>query len=285
MLSPSDLSYFTISCQELNFTKAANQLGIAQPSLSYAIQKIEKNLGVELFIRRKEGLKLTRAGEELLSHTKNLLHQWDKIKCQVLSVHNEVHGTVSLGCPEVLAQRFLPQALHNLVNNYQKLNINLTLNVSKIITEKIIDMSLDIGIVTNPIRHLDLIIKNIANDCTTLWYNPNLVDLNNTSNILLCNQNLPQSYGIIKELNNSPIKYSRIINTDSYQLIKSLAESGCGIAIIPESMVISDKHSCLIKIKNTAEYKDEISLIYRHENKGIKSIKEVISAITNLWIT
>ncbi|ONI73236.1 LysR family transcriptional regulator [Actinosynnema sp. ALI-1.44] len=61
-----ELRYFHAVAQELNITRAAERLGIAQPPLSRAVRQLERRLGVDLFNRRDNGLVLTDAGEVLL---------------------------------------------------------------------------------------------------------------------------------------------------------------------------------------------------------------------------
>ncbi|ALG13985.1 LysR family transcriptional regulator [Kibdelosporangium phytohabitans] len=60
-----ELRYFQAVAEELNITKAARRLGIAQPPLSRAIRQLERRVGVDLFDRRDHGLALTDAGEVL----------------------------------------------------------------------------------------------------------------------------------------------------------------------------------------------------------------------------
>ena len=61
-----ELRYFIAVAEELNFTRAAERLGMAQPPLSAAIRKVERKLGVALFERTSRQVSLTRAGEVLL---------------------------------------------------------------------------------------------------------------------------------------------------------------------------------------------------------------------------
>lgn len=67
------LGYFAILAEELHFRRAAERLRIAQPPLTRAIKSLEARLGLELFDRAPNGVRLTRAGEILLEHSRELL--------------------------------------------------------------------------------------------------------------------------------------------------------------------------------------------------------------------
>jgi DNA-binding transcriptional LysR family regulator len=65
--------YFTVVADHLNFSRAAAELHLAQPSLSRQIQRLEDRLGVRLFDRTPQGARLTEAGEAFLPQAKALL--------------------------------------------------------------------------------------------------------------------------------------------------------------------------------------------------------------------
>jgi DNA-binding transcriptional LysR family regulator len=60
--------YFLALCQEGNFTRAAKRCGVAQPSLTRAIKKLERELGEPLFVRRLDRTKLTPLGREVFPY-------------------------------------------------------------------------------------------------------------------------------------------------------------------------------------------------------------------------
>ncbi|HYA22954.1 MAG TPA: LysR family transcriptional regulator [Terriglobales bacterium] len=69
------LKYFVAAAEELNFTKAAKRLGIAQPPVSRQIAQLERELEVQLFQRTKRQVQLTDAGQRFLSESRALLRQ------------------------------------------------------------------------------------------------------------------------------------------------------------------------------------------------------------------
>ena len=64
--------YFLAICKELNFTRAAKRCKVAQPSLSAAIQRLEIELGGQLFIRAPAGVHLTRLGRAVQPHLEQI---------------------------------------------------------------------------------------------------------------------------------------------------------------------------------------------------------------------
>lgn len=77
------LRYFTAVAEELNFTRAAERLGIKQPPLSAQIRQLEKELGTQLFRRRTRGVELTDAGKLLLEEAHTILKQVERAKTGV----------------------------------------------------------------------------------------------------------------------------------------------------------------------------------------------------------
>ena len=62
-MSPNDLKYFREAASTLNISRAAERLGISQPSLSLSVQRIEESLGAKVFFRSKRGLAMTQSGK------------------------------------------------------------------------------------------------------------------------------------------------------------------------------------------------------------------------------
>jgi DNA-binding transcriptional LysR family regulator len=72
-----DLRYFLAVAQQLHFTRAAETLYVSQPALSKQIRALERQLRVQLFEREPGGVRLTRAGAELMPYAEQMLGRWD----------------------------------------------------------------------------------------------------------------------------------------------------------------------------------------------------------------
>ncbi|NAX22455.1 LysR family transcriptional regulator [Vibrio sp. V39_P1S14PM300] len=91
------LKYFVAVAQTRHFTRAAEQLGIAQPPLSQQIKKLEHELGVDLFKRLSRGVELTRAGEVFYTDAVNILADAERAKAKVRQIARGENTEVKVG--------------------------------------------------------------------------------------------------------------------------------------------------------------------------------------------
>jgi LysR family transcriptional regulator, cell division regulator len=279
--SPSDLTYFLEVANTLNISRASERLGISQPSLTFSIKRLEETIGAALFIRHKRGVYLTQAGKQLFNHARKLLQQWDTIKSETLASEQNIQGYYTLGCHPSIAKYSLPFFLPSIIQQFPKIEIHLKHEISRKITEEVISLNIDLGIVVNPVRHPDLIIVKLFNDEVTLWENKGKVnDLVNPP--IICDPELPQPISILKQLKNKRRSFERIITSSSLDVIATLTASGCGVGILPKRVVMSTYPKELSKVKAAPVCNDEVCIVYRHENRHVVAIQTILSAIKKI---
>ncbi len=287
LASPNDLIYFIETANTLNLSRTAKRIGISQPSLTLAIQRLEYVIGTELFIRSKSGVALTPAGKRLLSHAKELLQLWDSVKSESLASHYEVQGKFTLGAHPSVALCILSRFLPKLLMDYPKLEIQLKHDLSRNISEDIINLSTDIGLIVNPIKHPDLIIHKLYDDKITFWHTSEKninQQIDSGEAVLIFDPDLLQTQWLLKRIHKQGIKYKRTITTNNLEVIANLTANGAGIGIIPTRVALLAYPNKLKPILKMPYYDDEICLVYRHENRRIKGVQAIVNAIKECFI-
>ncbi|GIO96806.1 LysR family transcriptional regulator [Paenibacillus lautus] len=127
-----------------SFTKAANELGYAQSSVTTQIQKLEKEYGVKLFERYGRGLRLTKSGEELLKYAVQMLDLYQQSKEKLTK---QGGGTLSIGTIDSLAAYFLPSVIHQLKQRHEDLVIRLQPDREDSIISKVREGEYDLGLI------------------------------------------------------------------------------------------------------------------------------------------
>lgn len=280
--SAAELTYFQEVASTLNLSRASERLGISQPSLSLAIKRLEQTIGVALFIRHKHGVSLTQAGKQLILHTRQLMQYWEKTKSEALASQQEIQGHFTLGCHSTIAIYLMSKFLPDLLEDHPKLEIHLKNDISRKITEQVINLSIDIGIVVNPIKHPDLIIRKLCDDEVTFWKsngNRATQDIHSKQAVLLCVPELTQTQFLLKRAKEAGIITQRIMTVNSMEVVANLTASGCGIGILPQRVAYAINPNQLKSIPNTPTYPDEICLIYRHENRNVQAIQTITDTI------
>ncbi|MRN54782.1 LysR family transcriptional regulator [Paenibacillus monticola] len=141
-----DLTYlrtFREVAKRQSFTRAAEELGYAQSSVTMQIQKIEKEYGVPLIERHGRQLRLTPPGEELLKLFVEILDLYDRSK---ETIAQQIGGTLTIGTIDSLAAFYLPPFLQQLRTRFPGLNIHLQTEQEAKLVSKIKDGEVDIGL-------------------------------------------------------------------------------------------------------------------------------------------
>lgn len=280
MPSSSDLTYFLEVAASQNLSRAAERLGVSQPSLSLSIQRLEQSVGTALLIRSKRGVTLTQPGKQLLTHARELLQKWESVKGQALASTHEIQGCYTIGCHASVALYSLGKFLPEILANHPRLEIKLQHDLSRRITESVIRMETDIGIVVNPVRHPDLMIRKLCLDEVTLWTGEgkrNVQDYRGGEGVLLVDPDLMQSQDLLKKLKKSGIQFQRTVPSSSLEVVAKLTADGAGVGILPAR--VAAVFPGLKPVPKAPSFRDEICLLYRMENKGVRSIQALSEAI------
>lgn len=145
------LNYFLAIAREENFTKAAQQLHITQPTLSRQIAQLEEELGVDLFIRSNHNIILTEDGMILKRRAQEILSLADKTKRDFLHKDENLEGVISIGSGEFLSTRCLTDCIAQFRRKHPLVRYEFYSGNAGNIRDQIERGLLDIGLMSEPI--------------------------------------------------------------------------------------------------------------------------------------
>jgi len=119
------LNYFIAVAERLSFSRAAEELRVAQPAISQQIRALERELGAQLFDRVGKRVSLTEAGRALLPHARHILGAVEAAENEVREHGSLTRGTASLGAPPTVSTHLLPDQLLRFKRKYPGLEVTL----------------------------------------------------------------------------------------------------------------------------------------------------------------
>jgi DNA-binding transcriptional LysR family regulator len=119
------LKYFVAVADTRNFTRASEQLHIAQPPLSRQIQLLEEELGVQLILRNSRPLRLTEAGRVFYEQALQIINRLDQLKSATQQIGLSQRQTLLIGFVASTLYGGLPMLVRKLRQHYPELDIQL----------------------------------------------------------------------------------------------------------------------------------------------------------------
>lgn len=145
------LRIFQAAATYLSVTKAARDIHLRQPSVSKQLKLLEQELGVQLHVRKEQGIKLTEEGMVFLDAIEPILKQIDEVK--MLFADNALQkkpAFLKVGGSQSPSALMLPQAFSDFKKTHPHVNLTLRTADSAMIEQMVLNREVEIGVVTNP---------------------------------------------------------------------------------------------------------------------------------------
>ncbi|GLY64223.1 LysR family transcriptional regulator [Amycolatopsis taiwanensis] len=153
------LQSFVALCDTRHFTRAAAQVGVAQPSLSQQIRALEQSVGARLFHRARGNIALTDAGETLLPIARRILADADTARQEIRAL-DELHaGRVRLGAPPSLCTGLLPPILVAFRRRHPGIQLIIHEGGSRDLQTELSEGALDLALVIDSRRTNDPVLE------------------------------------------------------------------------------------------------------------------------------
>lgn len=291
----TQLKYLLAVAEYKNFTIAAKNSFVTQPTLSMQIQKLEDELGVIIFNRKKKPIELTIIGEQIIEQAKLIVSESNRISDIVDQQKGYIGGEFKLGIIPTIMPTLLPLFLKSFLKKYPKVHLLIEELTTKEMIKKLIDGHIDVGIAATPLEN-PLILEKV------LYYEPfvGFVSKNHRlfikdtisedeldiDDILLLKDGHCFKDNIINLCNATKTENKNHFNVESgsFDTLIKLSKEELGMTLLPylHSLDLPEEEKIYLKQFSGSVPAREVSLIYHKSQlkmQLVESLKNCIDGI------
>jgi LysR family transcriptional regulator, benzoate and cis,cis-muconate-responsive activator of ben and cat genes len=283
------LRFFLAVAETLNFTRAAERMGIAQPPLSQRILALERELGTALFIRTKRSVSLTQAGETLLIHARRLVNASEHTKEVMRAVRDGRGGVLNVGAIFSTLYTLLPNALRVLKIQAPDIVVNLREMTIANQLRALQEGQIDVGILRPPIEERRIKVEMLYEEqfiAAIPAEHPLAAQRTVTVQDFIdnpfvgINPGFSRNYSIVAAAAFADVRDQlRVVHetSDMHSLIAQVG-AGIGLAIVPQSLTLVSIPEVVFRPISFAAPSIAVSLAW-HEDSTTPTLLRFIEAL------
>lgn len=263
------LRYVVAVARARNFSRAAEQCHVSQPSLSQQIQKLEEELGERLFDRMKREAKLTAHGEAFLPRALRILEEVDLARREASDAHRLLRGRLIVGVLPTIAPYLLPAVLGDFAKRFPGVEIVVEEATTALLLKLANACEIDFAVASRPIQDRRMEVKDLfteelrlalpARHPLTRKRTVRLADLEKEPFIVM-KEGHCLGEQVLNFCERRDLKPTISFRSAQLETIQALVHSGVGISLIPE-MAARKKRAGLPEYRSLVSPKPERKIV------------------------
>ncbi len=237
----SDFETFLTVARMSSFHKAADALHTVQSNVSARIADLERRLGQPLFDRQRGGVKLTRAGLDLIPYAEDVLHSMDRFE-RASGAEAQHSGTLRLSMSETMVALLFPKFAQEFSNRFPNADLEIMIDTTSHQRQQLLDQSSDLAFLLGPISEYEIANRPLAS-LPMKWIVPSghpaarrghldLADLSELPILTYSRMSRPYSE-LASSCAEHGIRRPRLLSSNSINATLALVSSGYGVATLP----------------------------------------------------
>lgn len=272
------LQVFHTVAKQLSFTKAAEQLFMTQPAVTFQVKQLEEHFSARLFERSHGKIALTPAGELVLDYAERILGLSAELDKRVSELTGAVSGPLLLGCSMTIAEFILPRVLGEFKARHPQVQTRMTVANSEIIEQRVADHTLDLGLIESPAHLQGLHTEVCCDDELVMICTPDykLAKLETVTAAQIAAEpyiSRESGSGTRQFADNyfrasgvAPEDLNIVMELGSPEAIKGVVETGIGVAIMSNATIAKElKLGSLVAVPLSPPLIRKLSLVYPRE--------------------
>jgi len=234
-----------------NFSRAAEQCHVSQPSLSQQIQKLENELGERLFDRMKRQAKLTPHGEAFLRRAVKVLEEVDAAKREATEAKGLLRGSVAIGVLPTIAPYLLPDVMAKFTETYPGVEVIVQEDTTARLLKLALAYEIDFALASQPIHDQRLEVRELFTEELLLALPPGhpltrkrVVNAANLKGERLIIMKEGHCLGdqVLGFCDRRDLRPQISFRSAQLETVQALVRASLGISLIPAMAARSDRH-------------------------------------------
>lgn len=282
------LQYIVAVADTGQFSKAARQCHVTQPTLTMMVRKLEDELGVTIFQRGSQPTRPTADGDALIAQARVVLREAGQLKELVTELHTGTAGTYRLGIIPTLAPYLLPLFLARFADEHPQARLVIDERQTTSILDALRKGQLDVGILAGPLHEEGLEEITLFQEPFLAYFPPRhpllkqkriaRKDLRKAPLWVLSEGHCLRDQALSVCQHPSSAGHDNILySTGSIETLKRMVNSGSGLTLVPELSVNADEKN--IRRFVAPEPVREVVLVVRRPFVRRKAVDALVAAI------
>lgn len=243
------LRYFVRIAETGSFTRAAQALLVAQPSLSQQIRKLERELGFQLFERSSARVSLTSEGQQFLPYARAVLDRLAEAATVAAELRGSDRGVVTIGVSPIAGARILPGLLRAVAQRYPGLTVRTREEGLSRLLELLEAGEIDLATVLLPASDPNLVIATVLAEHLVLVlprdhrlasHESVAIEEARDDPFVLLTTEFGLRQRVIEECERAGFRPRVVFESREVGIIQGLVEAGLGITVLPVGAVRHD---------------------------------------------
>ncbi len=162
--SDTRLRVFHAVAKYLSFTRAAEELNLTQPAITFQIRQLEDHFDTRLFDRHHNRISLTEVGLAVFDYAERILELYHETEKSVHEMTGVTSGLVKLGASTTIGEYFLPTILSGYHEQFPDVKVRMTVHNTSTVVRKLEDATIDLGMVEGPVSNSNLVVAPCMED-------------------------------------------------------------------------------------------------------------------------
>lgn len=284
------LQVFQTVARLLSFTKAAEELHMTQPAVTFQVRQLEEQFNTRLFDRTHNRISLTDAGQRVYECANKIFELYAEMDNAVRELTGDVSGVLIIGASSTIAEYMLPELLRDFKKQYPDVTIRLRVANTDGIVSMVENNAIDLGVVEAPVTNKNLVVEECRTDKLVLIVPPDhalakqdVVPVKQIADYpFICREEGSGTREVMLESMTragiSPTDLNLSMELGSLEAIKGAVEAGMGVSVLSSATIEKElKLGTLVAVKLDPPVERPFSFVHQKQKFKIRAMDELLS--------